>query len=347
MAKFGVIESKNNKEAITEAYNTALRNGYNVWILPGQFHEDKIKTWLDTHKEEVKKKNIIFIGQDYTGKKENGFNTPGYSIFQEFKTKEAGFAAGYATAEFLSNEEKKEDRTFGTFGGSIHASVTDFIEGFLKGVLYWNTRPDHKDKNKTYSVTNTIDLDSGFEQTQKMDATVKKMIALNPKIILPVAGIASTLVLQELEKKTGKYMIGVDADQGFAATPAQKNLVFTSIIKSLGQATYDALTQITKVKDPAKLKENLGGFELGKADGKMFEGYNKNWVGVTKTHIKDKKELADKALELGEEVFRNLKENEKKWLNSSKMVNIDGQEESNLGLSELLNKLAAEINKNK
>ncbi|PZV99850.1 BMP family ABC transporter substrate-binding protein [Metamycoplasma auris] len=338
--KYGVIEVKNEK--FDESYNNALNAGYNIWVLPGFHHKETIKAWIAKHKEEVKKNKIIFIGQDFTNDNKNGDN--GFSIFQEFKTKEAAFAAGYATAEFLSNEEKKEDRTFGTFGGGTFPAVTDFNEGFMKGVWYWNNKNKVKNKN-TYSVSNTIDLSSGFDVDTKMESVVKKVISLNPKVILPVAGPAAGVVLQNIVG-SNRYMIGVDADQGFAAKPNEKHLIFTSIVKSLGQAAYDAVAQISKVKDTSKLKSSLGEFEFGKTDGKMYQGYDKNWVDITKTHITDpkKKELADKALEAGKEAFKSLDETHKNWLASSKMVlPTENTENSSIGLQELLNKLAVEL----
>ncbi|WP_427902651.1 BMP family ABC transporter substrate-binding protein [Metamycoplasma alkalescens] len=337
--KYGALEIKDHK--FDEVYNQALNKGYNIWLLSGFNHKDRIRSWIEKNIEEVKKNKIIFIAQDFSNKDANGIK--GHSIYQEFDTKEASFSAGYAAAKFLSNEKDKKDRTFGTFGGRSEEAVTDFIEGFMKGVYWWN-KDAAKDK-KVYITSPEIDLSSGFDTGTQMDTVISKILSQNPKMVLPVAGQAVGVIIAKEEMKN-KYVIGVDTDQAIAAQGNKKELFFTSITKSLGQAAYDAIAKVATSQE-ADLSTNpvneLGGFQFGVLDGFQFEGFEKKWVDITKTYIGDKtkKMLADEALAAGRKEFDKLNENEKKWLKSKKALFNDDTEFKNI--QELLNKLAKEL----
>ncbi|ENY53961.1 Hypothetical protein, predicted lipoprotein [Metamycoplasma alkalescens 14918] len=334
-SKYGVLEVKSHK--FEEAYNQALQSDYNIWMLPGFLHQKHIKSWIEKNIQKVKEKNIIFVGQDFTTKD----TIKGYSIYQEFDTKEAAFSAGYAAAKFLSNEKDKKDRTFGTFGGGDFPGVTDFIEGFMKGVYWWNKKAS-EDK-KVYITSSDVDLTSGFETGSTMDTVINKILSQNPKMVLPVAGPATNVLISK-ENIKNKYVVGVDADQAIAAQGNKKGLFFTSIAKSLGQAAYDAIARISTIQDLSSNKiGELGGFQLGKEDGIQFEGYAKNWVDITKTYITDanKKTLAEEALKDGRKEFDNLDENTKKWLKSKRALFEEKEDHKTVG--ELLNRLAKEL----
>ncbi|SYV89572.1 Basic membrane protein, partial [Metamycoplasma alkalescens] len=150
-----------------------------------------------------------------------------------------------------------------------------------------------------------------------MDTVISKILSQNPKMVLPVAGQAVGVIIAKEEMKN-KYVIGVDTDQAIAAQGNKKELFFTSITKSLGQAAYDAIAKVATSQE-ADLSTNpvneLGGFQFGVLDGFQFEGFEKKWVDITKTYIGDKtkKMLADEALAAGRKEFDKLNENEKKW----------------------------------
>ncbi|WP_041103067.1 BMP family ABC transporter substrate-binding protein [Mycoplasmopsis californica] len=331
--KYDVIEVKNDQ--FEQAYNQALQGGYKIWIAPGFLHGNHIEKWLNANKAQVEKQGIIIIGADYDSK------LGGHGIYQKFKTKEAAFSAGYAAAMFLSNEAKPEDRTVSSFGGGAFPGVTDFIEGFYKGILYWNSKQTDANK-KVHTVADKVDLTSGFAVGAAMTSVIKNVIAQNAKLILPVAGPATNVVLSE-EGSKNKYIVGVDTDQALSASKGKEQF-FTSILKSIGQSTYDTVATLATSDDYSKIKSKLGNFDLNKTDGNLSGGYAENWVDISPTHITDptKKPLAEQAIKAGKEMFNKLSAEEKEWLASNKAT-MEGDEISTEG--ERLNALAAELMK--
>ncbi|WP_412031614.1 BMP family ABC transporter substrate-binding protein [Metamycoplasma buccale] len=305
-----ILVQNRNFEA---AYNTALTQGYKYWVLPGFLHADQIKAFYAKHKDEIIKKGIRFIALDFVLDKSI---QEGTGVSLNFKTKEGGFAAGYAAAKFLSTFKNKTDRTFSTFGGGAFPGVTDFNEGFYKGVYHWNKQQTNKDTKVTSVDGDKVELGSGFEPNDTMNSVVNSVLSKNPKLVLPVAGTA-TRVVTENDKFGDKYVIGVDADQALTATK-KKNNYFTSILKRIGQAVYDVTGSLTT---NTKIGEFIPGFEDGKKSASIAKGYNDGWVGLAKSYITgDKATTANEALEEGKKALLGLSETEKAWLHSNKVT---------------------------
>ncbi|MCT4469366.1 BMP family ABC transporter substrate-binding protein [Mycoplasma sp. HS2188] len=316
------------------AYTQALNSGYKIWIMPGFLHSDQIDSFIKegNNAERMANLGVTILGADYVTA------LGGHGVFQEFKTRESAFAAGYAAAKFLSEEANAADRTFAQFGGGVFEGVTDFNEGFMKGVLYWNNKQTDENK-KVHSTQNTVDLNTGFDTNSPiMDTAINNVLATNPKLILPVAGQATYLVMKRDSFK-GKYIIGVDTDQALAA-PSGKSAFFTSILKNLGQSTYDLVGSIALNK---KTKDQLGGFEINVTDGIIYGGFNENWVDVSKTYIQGERgKQAQEALDEGKKVAKSLNDEDKAWLYSSKVTK-EGPEITNL--QERMNALAKALYK--
>ncbi|BAW18319.1 lipoprotein [Mycoplasmopsis bovigenitalium] len=332
-SQFDVIEVKNSQFA--QAYQTALEGKYQIWIAPGYLHGDHIGTFVKANEAKIKENKVVIIGADYTSE------LSGHGIYQHFKTKEAAFMAGYAAGMFLSNETDPKNRTVSSFGGGIFPGVTDFIEGFYKGILWWNNQQTDENK-KVHTLTDTVDLSSGFEITPKMNSTIDSVLALNPKMVLPVAGPATNVLINN-ERSKDKYIVGVDTDQSLSA-PKNKEWFFTSILKSIGQSTYDTVGRLASTQDLASESDKLGKFELDKKDGNQVGGYNENWVDVAPTSITDpaKRQLAVAALQKGKEVFKKLTPEEKDYLASKRALK-DGTEYNTE--QERLNALSKELMK--
>ncbi|MBU4690015.1 BMP family ABC transporter substrate-binding protein [Mycoplasma zalophidermidis] len=319
--EYTVLEVKEGK--YEQAYREALDSKYQVWLLPGFLHQQNVSAFLQKpeNAKKFKELGIVLIGADYTSL-DNVKDLEGHAIFQDFKTKEAAFVAGYAAAKFLSTEKEYKDRSFATLGGGAFPGVTDFNEGFMKGILYWNQQ-QNGDSTKIHTTTKTVDLGSGFDQDQTNTASVDAMLSTDPKMVMAVAG-QTTFQVTKHEKFNGKgkYIVGVDVDQALTASSEQQTY-FTSIVKNIGQSTYDAVSALA-------LGKNVEGLEIDKKDSIMSHGYDKGWVGVSKTHIEgDKQILAQQALDEAEKLFKSLDQDILEWLHSSKATK-DGEEIENI-----------------
>jgi basic membrane protein A len=171
-----------------------------------------------------------------------------------FQTDEAAFLAGYLSAGMTKTGK------VATYGGIAYPSVTIFMDGYVRGVDYYN-----KVKNKKVSVL-------GWNTTTKTGSFVGDFIDQNAAltlskafeqqgadIILPVGGNlgASYAAANEKTKKT--LTIWVDSD-GYGLLPAGKSTLLTTVVKEIG-ASIKAVA-----KDVANKKFN----------GKLYVGTLKN-----------------------------------------------------------------------
>ncbi|WP_027120494.1 BMP family ABC transporter substrate-binding protein [Mycoplasmopsis lipofaciens] len=335
---YDVLEVQHQK--FDEAYEAALNKNFKYWVLPGFLHLDPIKKFYKDNKETFQKKGIVIIGIDFLVTGEYGAQLDeGAGISLLFNTKEGGFAAGYAAAKYLSQEANENDRDFATFGGGTFPGVTDFNEGFYKGAIYWNTK---NPSNKVKSTTATVDLTSGFEAKDPMATSVTKALSNNPKLVMAVAGIATNEVAKSMNDDV--LLVGVDTDQSKSASK-NKNRFFTSILKRIGQATYDTLGALVSGK---LLNQNLGGYvafgENNAKSGLLQKGINDNWIGLADTTLTgSERTKAEAALAEGMSKFKSLTTEELNWLHSGKVNLSDADENTDLqsrlnALNDLLKK---------
>ncbi|AZG68494.1 BMP family ABC transporter substrate-binding protein [Mycoplasma struthionis] len=339
--KYDIYEVKEGK--FTDAYNLALNSGAQVFVLPGFLHADNIKTWYQANKAKIQEKKITLIGLDF----DNGPfganipDTDGTGIFLNMKIKEAAFIAGYAAAKFLS-EKPEAKRTFTTFGGGAFPGVTDFNEGFMKGVLYFNSQPGNEDK-KVRTSEPEVNLTSGFTVGQQMNGVIEGRLATNPSLILPVAGPATDVTVNS-PNLGDALVVGVDTDQALSVSK-NSDRFFTSIQKNIGQAFYDAVARVAT--GIGMNDEILGGFKYGSKTVNLVNGVDKNWVAVSPSHLLgEDKVKADKYLAEGKAEFEKLEKNETlyRWLSSGRVtMGADAAEVNPVG--QRLNQLATEINK--
>jgi basic membrane protein A len=148
---------------------------------------------------------------------------------QVYATDEAAFLAGYLAAGMT------ETKILGTFGGINIPPVTIFMDGFVRGVEYWNA-----EKNDSVEVLGwDIEAREGlftnnFENLDDGRAFAQNLYDEGADIVLPVAGpvgLGSATLADELG--TDKLMIiGVDADLYFTDTQRQ-HVYLTSITKRM------------------------------------------------------------------------------------------------------------------
>lgn len=153
-----------------------------------------------------------------------------------FATTDAAFLAGYLAAGVT------ETGVVATYGGiQIPGAVTDFMDGFVYGVRYYNQENGTdvevlgwNPEGETGVFTGDFDnLDNGRNVTQGF-------VDEGADVILPVAGpvgLGSAALAQE---RGDVWVIGVDADW-FDTAPEYSDVILTSVLKGLDVAVYSAI----------------------------------------------------------------------------------------------------------
>ena len=129
-------------------------------------------------------------------------------VGQVFQTDEAAFLAGYVAAGVTKTGK------VGTFGGLPIPTVTIFMDGFARGVAYYNEKHattvevlgwDMNDETKGL-FTNSFD-----DQQKGKDLGVSLMDE-GADIIMPVAGPVGLGTAAAVKERGNAYVIGVDSD---------------------------------------------------------------------------------------------------------------------------------------
>lgn len=326
---YDVLHVQNDQ--FEQNYQTALDKGYKYWVLTGFLHQAKIEQFAKTNKAKLDEKGIVIIAVDFDSSSNNDLK--GHFIGLNFRTKEGGFMAGVAAADYL-NQQDTLNKTVTSLGGGAFAGVTDFIEGFLKGVLVWNE--EHTDK-KIKTSEAEFNLATGFNPSAAaMTSAADTSLTTKPGVILPVAGPLTHVVSDHNKtSENGTLIIGVDTDQAITASKNQ-NQYFTSILKRIGQATYDVLGTLISGK-------TIEGFELGKTSVNIVKGVNDDWVGLAPTYLKgEAKTKAEKALNDAKAKFAALSATDKEWLTGIKALKTGSDIED---IKTRIKALVTEINK--
>lgn len=323
-------------------YDVALNQGYKYWILPGFAHSSKIKPYWKKNETRLKEAGIIIIGVDFDPSIPEGYFgeeaeseeaknlrmqnlvSKENSIGLLFKTQEAGFIVGFGAAKYLG--ENSENKKIHTFGGAENPGVTNFNRGFLAGIKVYND--ETTDKTKRVEITgNEITLNSGFnDESATMIGAASAAVNSGAKIILPVAGPATGVVLDNIGKKD-IFVIGVDVDESKVKSKSAIKF-FSSIEKRMAQAVYDSLIGLyTKTNMPSSTKAIV-----------EEKGVSDDWVGYAPSTIADK-DKANAALKFADEFYKNE-------ANKSKIDDaMQTDENFNKSIQTNLNKLAEDINK--
>lgn len=309
------IQSEGHYE---DAYKNALNGGAKYWVLSGFGHGTAIPKYVKANKAKIEKAGITMIFVDFTVNPADmgGFNNY-YSL--QYKIQEAAWMAAYGMSKYFAEkypDQTPDIRKFSEFGGGAENGVTDFITGFLKGMISYNAT-----ENAKRVTTGEVRLDSGFAPDSKMENVIHSVIQQNGKVILPVAGPATGKVADSLKNIQGNdtLIIGVDVDQALSYKDAAHRFA-TSIMKNLGQSVYDILLKVVfGVTVPAL--EKYG-------DEKTLRlGYAENWVALSKTHVPADKggDKIQTALDEAKSSFASLSDEDKAYIVSNKATK-DGEE---------------------
>ena len=156
-----------------------------------------------------------------------------------FKTNDAAFLAGYIAAG------STQTGIVATYGGiQIPGAVTDFMDGFVWGVDYYNTENGTDVTVLGWDAEAQTGVFTGdFESLDKGRQVTQSFIDEGADIILPVAGPVgegSAALAQELGDV---WVIGVDADW-FETLPQYSDVILTSVLKGLDVAVYDVIESV-------------------------------------------------------------------------------------------------------
>ena len=198
-----------------------------------------------------------------------------------FDTAQPAFMAGYAAASMTQTGK------VGTFGGQNYETVTIFMDGFAQGVAYYNQVKgasvqvlgwDRATKDGQF-----IGGNDPFGDQAGGKNTATTLTAQGADIILPVAGPAGLGALAAAQESGGKVnAIWVDTD-GYISAPEYKDVIITSVEKSMDVAVFDA---IKAAKDGNfSADPYVGTLENGGASLADFHDFDAKVSAETKTEL--------------------------------------------------------------
>ncbi len=157
---------------------------------------------------------------------------------QVFQTDQAAFLAGYLAAGMTKTGK------VATFGGFPIPTVTIFMDGFARGVAYYNEKNGTAVEVLGWDINNP---DAGTFSSSFDDQTKGKELGMSfmdegADIIMPVAGpVGLGTAAAVKERGAGYYIIGVDSDWALT-NPDFADVILTSVMK-LMDATVLASVQ--------------------------------------------------------------------------------------------------------
>jgi basic membrane protein A len=170
---------------------------------------------------------------------------------QLFATDQASFLAGYAAASVTKTGK------IGIFGGVDFAPVTDFMDGFVLGVQYYNDKHETNIEVLGWDMEKREGLFVGrFCCAAEGRAITEQLLDAGADIILPVAGEdVGQGALLAVKSRSNAYIIGVDTDWT-VTFPKYKDIILTSILKNLDVS----VVQVVKAIEEGKF---TGGVHVG------------------------------------------------------------------------------------
>jgi len=156
-----------------------------------------------------------------------------------YATAEGAMLAGYASASW------SKTGIVGTFGGiNIGPGVTDFMDGFIAGVNYWNEEQGAEVRVLGGRVPS--DPDSGtftgnFDSTDDAKNVTQGMLDEGADVILPVGGPIGGGTFAAIDESGAEAVgLGVDVDWTESA-PGNTPWLLTSIIKRIDNSVFQAV----------------------------------------------------------------------------------------------------------
>ncbi|MGL5590750.1 MAG: BMP family ABC transporter substrate-binding protein [Metamycoplasmataceae bacterium] len=291
-------------------YTQSINQGFKTWVLSGFQHEKEFNTWINkgSNRQRFIDSQAVIIGVDWNGM---SIVPEGQFLGLGFKTEEAAWVVGQAASEYLY--EKGLPPHLNTFGGGEFDGITDFVNGFLQGMLDWNIENSSKKVEfwSGNSQSNNIVLDTGFVPDAAIVNKIKNIVGTtpqSPRIILPVAGALTSATLDDVkDKNNGQLLIGVDSNQALAF-PNNKEWFFSSVEKKVAVGIYKAMVLLAGIPlDHTEAGVSDVGFQgdfsaagvIGGSNKNAYVkyGFDKDLVGVSQSLLKgNDANIANKAL---------------------------------------------------
>ncbi len=204
-----------------------------------------------------------------------------------YATAEGAMLAGYASASWTKTG------AVGTFGGiNIGPGVTDFMDGFIAGVNYWNEQQG--DDVQVLGGRDPNDPDSGtftgnFESTDDARNVTLAMLQEGADVILPVGGPIGQGTFAAIEEQ-GVEAVGLGVDVDWTQTvPEYSHLMLTSIIKRIDNSVFQAVERAVNGEAPEPtFLSNLENEGVGIAP---FHDYEDEIDQEVKDHIAEMEEM--------------------------------------------------------
>ncbi len=180
-------------------------------------------------------------------------------LSQTFLVDEAAFLAGYLAAGMTQSDK------VGTFGGLPIPSVTLFMDGFAKGVNYFNDLKGRQVQVLGWDLNNP---DGGLFTMNFDDQDAGKDMAIafldeGVDIIFPVAGPVGLGCASAIQERGNGLLIGVDSDWA-VLNPQYENIILTSVLKRMERTTFFVIQSV--LEDSFSGGEMYGNLENGGVD---------------------------------------------------------------------------------
>lgn len=159
-----------------------------------------------------------------------------------YSTAEAAMLAGYVSAGM------SKSGIMGTFGGiNIGGPVTDFMDGFVAGAMYYNAEKGTQVRVLGWDpVKKEGSFTGNFDSLDDAKALTVPMLQEGADVILPVGGpIGGGAYTALQESAAGDYGIGVDVDWTQTA-PQYTDVLLTSILKKIDVSVAAAVERAFK-----------------------------------------------------------------------------------------------------
>jgi len=180
-----------------------------------------------------------------------------------FATDEAAFLAGYVSSAM------SETGTLGTFGGLNLPTVTIFMNGFQRGMEYYNEQEGADVQLRGWNAESQNGLFAeSFEDLDKGRQLGQDLINEGADVIMPVAGPVGLGTAEAAQDAGNTSMVWVDTD-GCVSASDYCSLFLTSVMKNMDVAVFDTI-------EAAINDEFEGGLYLGtlENDGVALAPYN-------------------------------------------------------------------------
>jgi len=233
MSKYGVEGSYLESQEIADYeknINTFLEQKCDLIISVGFFLSDATKASAEANADQ--KFSIVDVSYDPVITNVLG---------QVFDTDGAAFLAGYVAAGVTKTG------TVGTFGGFAIPTVTIFMDGFTRGVLYYNEKHNTDVKVIGWDIN---DPNKGLFSNTFDDADKGKELGISlldegADIIMPVAGPVGLGTAAAVKERGNAYIIGVDSDW-YLTSPDYASIVLTSVMKNMDVTVMEAVKMVVE-----------------------------------------------------------------------------------------------------